>query len=167
MGLKLVVAPIISLSDDRLPRLRRDIEKVCTIPEPNRAGGVVIDPALLSTDDRTHFDDGKRPDAWLQWWLSQIQHIQTLGGAALITLEPGLLGHRLVEPLQDPDLSQLSESPIWDRAGGVIVAWGISEDTMNRRHLKRIPCAGALGVHIDGCAAILVCKDEVYESWQW
>jgi len=150
-----------------LPGLRRSVERVCKVAAPADGAGVAIDHTLLSSEDRALFDDGESPSGWVEWWLTKAKYIQTLEGAALITLEPGFLGKRLVQPIDIALLERLIGTVIWTRPAGVILAWGVPEAKMNQRHLGRIPCTGALGVHMDGCSAILVCEPSTCSSWSW
>ena len=143
------------------------IERACKVQGLHSATGATIDTPQLSIDEQSRLDNGEPPDGWVEWWRNKATYIQGLEGAALITLEPGLLGHRRGQPIDLTVLRELMDSVIWSRAGGVILAWGVPDSAMQKKHLRRIPCAGALGVQVDGCAAILVCGPDTAAAWAW
>ena len=64
-------------------------------------------------------------------------------GAALITLEPGLLGQHRVRPLSMETLMAQMETPTWTIPAGVVIAWGVDEGLVGRTVLRKIACAGA------------------------
>ena len=155
------------VNEQALPRLRRAVERVCKIATPSDGAGAAIDHTALSLEDQARFNDGESPSGWVEWWLTKAKHIQTLEGAALITLEPGFFGKRFVQPIELTSFEQLIGTIIWTRPAGVILAWGVPNAKMNQRHLRRIPCTGALGVHMDGCSAILVSDPSTCSTWSW
>ncbi len=139
-----------------LPGLHRSIQRVCRVGVPYEMTGVSFDPAQLSGEERVLFDDGELPSAWVQWWMATATQVSTMNGAAMLTMQPGLLGRHLAEPL---DLERFEEhigSNIWSMPAGVVLAWGVAESAMNRRHLLAIPCAGAVGAFVDGCCALRI-----------
>ena len=129
--------------------------------------GAGIDRERLNEEEAARFDDGKAPLGWVQWWGNKAEEIQSRQDSALITLEPGILGYHYVQPLSIPRLEEQIDTVIWTRPAGVILAWGVPESAMNARHFRRIPCAGALGVHVDGCAAVLVADSNTVTNWSW
>ena len=94
-----------------------------------------------------------------------VDSLQAREGAALITLEPGLLGQHRVQPLSLDALMAQMESPTWTMPAGVVIAWGVDEGLVGRTALRKIACAGALGVHVDGCAAVLVADPSTVQGW--
>ncbi len=162
-----MVVPLSPLTDEIVGRLRRAVRRACALPKTHAASGAGIDRERLSTEEAALFDDGEPPTGWVQWWTTKAQEIEARGGGAIITLEPGLLGHRRVEPIDVDALKQHMDSIIWTRAAGVVLAWGVPESAMNKRHLRRVPCAGALGVQVDGCGAILVADSDTLNDWSW
>ena len=167
MGLRLVVIPLSPIKDEVVHRLRRAVGRVCSVPKPHQTSGASIDRERLNDEEAARFDDGEPPIGWIAWWANKAQEIDARGGGALITLEPGLLGYRRVQPIDADALKQQMDSVIWTRAAGVVLAWGVPESAMNKRHFRRIPCAGAVGVHIDGCGAILMADPDTTNAWAW
>ena len=167
MGLWLVVVPLSPITDPVLQRLQRAVGRVCAVSKPAEASGAGIDREELTADEATRFDDGEPPLGWVEWWRQKANEIQSREGSALITLEPGVLGYHRVEALDPDRLQEHMDTVIWTRPAGVILAWGVPESAMNQRHFRRIPCAGALGVHVDGCAAILVSDSDTVQNWPW
>ena len=159
--------PLSPIKESTLVRLRKSIERICKVQEPHSVAGATIDTPQLSDEEHTRLDNGEPPEGWVDWWQTKATHIECLEGSALITLEPGLLGHRHVQPIDLKLLRDLMETVIWTRAGGVILAWGVPDSAMHQKHLRRIPCAGALGTQVDGCGAVLVCDPGSAERWTW
>ena len=161
---------VISLSpidENTLSRLRRSIERTCKVAKPHTVTGATIDIPALSDEANRHLDNGEPPNEWVEWWTTKATYIEGLKGSALITLEPGIMGSRRVQPIDLQLLKDLMETVIWTRAGGVILAWGVPDSAMHQKHLRKIDCSGALGVQVDGCGAILVCDLDTAEKWTW
>ena len=150
-----------------LGSLAGELQRVCSVADPHDAAGVCLDPSSLSADEQVRFDDGMLPEHFMNWWLTQAERVREQEGAALITLQPGLLGQRRVEPLRIDAFHELFDHTLWTIPLGVVLAWGVPERTMNGRHLRRIPCAGALGVVVDGYGAVLVADSETCAGWPW
>lgn len=167
MGLWLVVVPLSPIHDPVLRRLQRAVQRVCSVAKPLASSGAGIDRNRLHSDEVARFDDGEPPLGWIEWWRQKAKEIQLREGSALITLEPGILGYHRVDALDPDRLQEHMDTVIWTRPAGVILAWGVSETAMSAQHFRRIPCAGALGVHVDGCAAILVSDSDTVQNWSW
>ena len=153
------------LDDAIAEQMKADVMAVCLVPPPHQAKGFSVLPEKLSGEAKLRFDDGELPQEWMDWWAAQVDSIQPRDGAALITLEPGLLGQHRVRPLSMETLMAQMETPTWTIPAGVVVAWGVDEGLVGRTVLRRIVCAGALGVHVDGCAAVLVADPDTVRCW--
>ena len=153
------------IADDVLPQLHRCVHRVCKISLPYEVTGVSFDHAQLAQEERVRFDDGELPAGWVQWWRATAKRIREREGAAVITIQPGLLGLRRVEPLDLADFEAHIGTRIWDIEAGVILAWGVPQSSMNRRHFRRIPCEGAIGVVTDGCCALALHSPDADLPW--
>ena len=153
------------LDDAIAEQMKADVLAVCRVPPPHQAKGFTILPEKLSGEAKLRFDDGELPQEWMDWWSAQVDSLQAREGAALITLEPGLLGHHRVQPLSLETLLAQMETPTWTIPAGVVIAWGVNEGLVGRTVLRKIACAGALGVHVDGCAAVLVADPSTVQGW--
>ena len=153
------------LDDAIAEQMKADVMAVCLVPPPNQAKGFSVLPEKLSGEAKLRFDDGYLPQEWMDWWVVQVASIQARDGAALITLEPGLLGQHRVRPLSIETLLAQMETPTWTIPAGVVIAWGVDDGLLGRKVLRRIVCAGALSVHVDGCAAVLVADRNTVQDW--
>ena len=153
------------LDDAIAEQMKADVLAVCRVPPPHQAKGFSVLPENLSGEAQLRFDDGEMPQEWMDWWAAQVASIQARNGAALITLEPGLLGQHRVRPLSMETLIAQMETTTWTIPAGVVVAWGVDEGLVGRTVLRKIACAGALGVHVDGCAAVLVADPSTVQGW--
>ena len=153
------------LDDAIAEQMKADVLAVCQVLPPHQAKGFTVRPEMLSGEAQLRFDDGELPQEWKDWWASQAVSLQARDGAALITLEPGLLGQRRVQPLSLEALMALMETSAWTRPAGVVIAWGVDDGLIGRTVLRRIVCAGALSVHVDGCAAVLVAEPNTVQDW--
>ena len=167
MARRLMVIPLSPIKESTLVRLRKSIERACRVQGPHSVAGAVIDAPQLSGEEQNRFDEGEAPKGWVEWWQNKATYVQNLEGSALITLEPGPLGYRHVQPIDLKLLRDLMETVIWTREGGVILAWGVPDTAMNQKHLRRITCSGALGVQADGCGAVLLCDPSTTAEWTW
>jgi len=145
--------------------LREDQEKVCRVGSPSDAVAFSFEIDQLTVSQRERFDDGEAPEFWLQWWVDQAERIRGRDGAAMMTLEPGLLRRRWVSPISIDGLRSLMDTTLWTMPAGVVLAWGVAPSAMGRSHLRRIDCAGALSVGVDGCVALLVCDPQICTEW--
>ena len=148
-------------------QVRRAVDDACDVGPNSGSDGLTIDYERLSTEVRTAFDDGGIPDFWREWWLTQARQIQRLPGAALLVVEPGILGRRRVEPLQIDGLVGVIGSTPWSIPGGVILGWGLSENKRGTFWARRIKCSGALASVVDGCGAVLVSHQDTVRNWTW
>ena len=148
-----------------LDGLRRDQEKVCSVDSPSDAMVFSFDIDQLTSSQRERFDDGEPPEFWFQWWVEQAERIRGRDGAVMITLEPGLLGRRQVRPITLEGFRSLMDTALWTMPAGVILAWGVAPSAMGRTHMRRIDCAGALSVGVDGYVALLVCDSQIGTQW--
>ena len=153
------------LDDAIAEQMKEDVLAVCRVPPPFQAKGFTVLPEKLSGETKLRFDDGELPQEWMDWWAAQVASIQARDGAALITLEPGLLGQHRVRPLSLGTLLAQMGTPTWTMPAGVVVAWGVDDGLVGRTVLRKIACAGALGVHVDGCAAVLVADPNTVRDW--
>ena len=153
------------LDDAIAEQMKADVLAVCRVPPPHQAKGFTILPEKLSGEAQLRFDDGELPQEWMDWWSAQVDSLQAREGSALITLEPGLLGQHRVQPLSLETLLAQMETPTWTMPAGVVIAWGVDEGLVGRTVLRTIACAGALGVHVDGCAAVLVADPNTAQDW--
>ena len=153
------------LDDAIAEQMKADVMAVCLVPPPHQAKGFSVLPEKLSGEAKLRFDDGYLPQEWMAGWVAQVASIQARDGAALITLEPGLLGQHRVRPLSIETLLAQMETPTWTIPAGVVIAWGVDDGLLGRKVLRRIVCAGALSVHVDGCAAVLVADRNTVQDW--
>ena len=75
------------------------------------------------------------------------------------------MGQHRVRPLSLGTLLAQMGTPTWTMPAGVVVAWGVDDGLVGRTVLRKIACAGALGVHVDGCAAVLVADPNTVRDW--
>ena len=143
------------------------VEKACRIHSSFFRTLFYLETARMTEEEQVSFDDGELPQRWVRWWNSCARRIEAFEGAALIELLPGFLGKRRVRPLEVSALPELLDSAVWTMPAGVILAWGVRETSMNRNHLNRIQCSGALGVCMDGCAALLLSEEETGVDWHF
>ncbi len=160
-----MVSALGPLDDAIAEQMKADVLAVCLVPPPHQAKGFTVLPEKLSGEAQLRFDDGELPGEWIDWWSAQAASLQARDGAALITLEPGLLGQHRVQPLSMETLMAHMEMPTWTIPAGVVIAWGVDDGLLGRKVLRRIVCAGALGVHVDGCAAVLVADPNTVRGW--
>ena len=101
------------LDDAIAEQMKEDVLAVCRVPPPFQAKGFTVLPEKLSGETKLRFDDGELPQEWMDWWAAQVASIQARDGAALITLEPGLLGQHRVRPLSLGTLLAQMGTPTW------------------------------------------------------
>ena len=155
------------VDSELLESWRRQVGRVCAVGRPHDAVGISLDITVLSPGEQAKFDDGALPKRYVEWWLRQAAQVCSMGGAAVIRLQPGLLGRRRVEPLAVNAFQDLMDQSIWWIPTGVILCWGVPERAMNKNHLRRVPCVGAIGVALDGYGAFLMAEEGVCEQWSW
>ena len=106
------------LDDAITEQMKADVLAVCRVPPPHQAKGFTILPEKLSGEAKLRFDDGELPQEWMDWWAAQVDSLRAREGAALITLEPGLLGQHRVQPLSLETLMAQMETPTWTMPAG-------------------------------------------------
>ena len=155
------------VNDTVIDELRSNLTRVCAVSKPFRVVAHAIDHTVLSELDTRAFDDGSPPLGWIDWWLSMGERIQSFDRPALFHALPGLLGKTRVQTIHLIQLKELMDQRQWTLPAGVVLAWGVPAEAMNKDHLRTIDCTGALGVDIDGCAAVLMAPEETCADWPW
>ncbi len=163
----MVMIELLRKEGDELPPECRRVEKACRISSSCVRTLFYLESARMSPEEQMSFDDGELPERWVRWWKSRARRFEAFEGAALVDLLPGFLGKRRVRPLDVSVLAELMDSSVWSIPAGVILAWGVPERSMNKNHLRVIPCSGALGVCMDGCAALLLSEEEIGVDWHF
>ena len=107
-----------------LLQISRKLLRACTIAKPHKVSGMMIDTDKLSAQEQIRFAKGFAPGWWVEWWKDAARLLASRRDTAMITLQPGMFGKRLIQSIDVAALAELQESVVWSIPAGVVLSWG-------------------------------------------